>query len=93
VPVQVSDEFSAGALTTVTVGKPTVLCVPTEKILPTGVVFPINDPSLNYVCFKVSPTPIITPVFDQNQFGQGKVTIVRTKTLCVPTTLQGPPGG
>ena len=88
-PVLVQDEFSPGALTKVTVGRPTVLCVPTEKILPTGGVSPINDPSLNYVCFKVSPTPIITPVFDQNQFGQGKVTIKTTKTLCLPTTLGG----
>jgi hypothetical protein len=86
-PVMVNDEFSAGALTTVKVGTPTVLCVPTEKILPTGVAFPINNPSLNYVCFKVSPTPIINPVWDQNQFGQGKVTILKTKTLCLPTTL------
>ncbi len=86
-PVLVQDEFSPGALTTVTVGTPTVLCVPTEKILPTGLVFPINNQSLNYVCFKVSKTPIITRVFDQNQFGQGPVTVAKTKTLCVPTTL------
>ena len=87
-PVMVQDEFLAGALTTVTVGTPTVLCVPTEKILPSGLVFPINNQSLNYVCFKVSKTPIITRVFDQNQFGQGPVTVERTKTLCVPTTLE-----
>jgi hypothetical protein len=87
VPVKVNDEFSPAALTTVKVANPTVLCVPTEKILPTGQVFPINNPSLNYVCFKVSKTPIRNPVWDQNQFGQGKVTIVNTKTLCLPTTL------
>jgi hypothetical protein len=94
-PVMVQDEFSAAALTTVTVGTPTVLCVPTEKILPTGLVFPINDPSLNYVCFKVSKTPIINPVWDENQFGHGKVTIAGTKTLCLPTTLGSttPPNG
>ena len=68
-------------------GAPTVLCVPTEKILPTGKVYPINNPSLNYVCFKVSKTPIITPVYDENQFGQGPVTIKATRTLCLPTTL------
>jgi hypothetical protein len=91
-PVMVQDEFSAGALTTVTVGAPTVLCVPTEKILPTGLVYPINDPSLNYVCFRVTKTPIITPVWDENQFGHGRVTIGATKTLCLPTTLGGTPG-
>ncbi len=87
VPVMVQDEFSPGALTTVTVGAPTVLCVPTEKILPTGKVYPINNPSLNYVCFNVSKTPKISPVFDENQFGHGPVTIKATKTLCLPTTL------
>ena len=91
-PVMVQDEFSPGALTTVTVGKPTVLCVPTEKILPSGKAYPINNPSLNYVCFKVSKTPIITPVYDENQFGQGPVTIKKTTLLCLPTTLGGSTG-
>ncbi len=86
-PVMVQDEFSPTALTTVTVGNPKDLCVPTEKILPTGLTFPINNPNLNYVCFKVSKTPIISPVYDQNQFGQGAVTIKATKQLCLPTTL------
>jgi hypothetical protein len=85
-PVQVKDEFSK-QLIAVTVGKPKVLCVPTEKILPSGTSFPINDPTLSYVCFKVSTTPIITPVFDQNQFGQGPVTIKKTKWLCLPSTI------
>ena len=91
-PVMVQDEFSPSALTTVKVGAPKVLCVPTEKILPTGLSFPINNPTLNYVCFKVSKTPIISPVFDENQFGQGKITITATQKLCVPTTL-GSSGG
>jgi F0F1-type ATP synthase membrane subunit c/vacuolar-type H+-ATPase subunit K len=91
-PVMVQDEFSPAALTTVKVGVPKTLCVPTEKILPTGLTFPINNPSLNYVCFKVSKTPIRPHVFDENQFGQGKVVITATQTLCVPTTL-GSSGG
>jgi hypothetical protein len=88
-PIMVQDEF-APALTTVKVGAPKALCVPTEKILPTGLSFPINDPTLNYVCFKVSKTPIIPKVFDENQFGQGKVTVTATQKLCVPTTLGNP---
>ncbi|HXQ62895.1 MAG TPA: hypothetical protein VN796_11215 [Acidimicrobiales bacterium] len=88
--VQVQDEFSPGALVKVKVGAPQELCVPTVKILPTGLTFPINNPSLNYVCFKVSKTPIINPVFDENQFGTGTVTIKKTKWLCVPSTV--PPG-
>jgi hypothetical protein len=85
-PVMVQDEFASG-LVTVTVGVPKLLCLPTEKILPTGATSPINNPNLNYVCFQVSKTPILSPVYDQNQFGQGPVTIKATKTLCLPTTL------
>jgi hypothetical protein len=85
--VQVQDEFPPGALTTVTVGSLQDLCAPTEKILPTGLTFPINNPSLFYVCFKVSKTPIINPVFDENQFGTGTVTVKATKWLCLPSTL------
>ncbi len=84
--VQVQDEFSA-ALTTVTVGKPQELCVPTTKILPTGQSFPPSNPNLYYVCFVVSKTPVITPVYDQNQFGQGAVTVKGTKWLCLPSTI------
>jgi hypothetical protein len=91
-PVMVQDEFGGSRLTTVKVGNPKALCVPTEKILPTGLTFPINNPNLNYVCFKVSKTPIISPVFDENQFGQGKITITATQKLCVPTTLANTTG-
>ncbi len=90
-PIMVRDEFGS-ALTTVKVGNPKTLCVPTEKILPTGLTFPINNPNLNYVCFKVSKTPIKSPVFDENQFGQGKVTVTVTQKLCVPTTLASSTG-
>jgi hypothetical protein len=86
--VQVSDEFSATAAVTVKVGAPQVLCVPTEKILPTGFAYPVNNPSLYYTCFRVSPTPIKNPVYDQNQFGTGTVTIKATKWLCLPSTLK-----
>lgn len=90
-PVMVQDEFAQAAVN-VKVGKPETLCVPTKKILPSGTSFPINNPNLNYVCFKVSKTPIINPVYDQNQFGQGPVAIKATKTLCLPTTLASSTG-
>jgi hypothetical protein len=35
----------------------------------------------------VSKTPKISPVYDENQFGTGTVTIEKTKTLCLPSTL------
>ncbi|HXW34159.1 MAG TPA: hypothetical protein VEJ87_06225 [Acidimicrobiales bacterium] len=86
-PVAVEDEFSPTAAVTVKVGAPKWLCVPTTKILPTGVSYPIVDPSLYYVCFAVSHTPIIPKVFDENQFGQGPVTIKKTFALCVPSSV------
>lgn len=85
-PVKVRDEFSSSA-TTVKVENVDDLCVPTTKILPTGLSFPPSNPSLYYVCFGVSKTPIKTPVYDQNQFGQGAVTIRATNWLCLPSSV------
>ena len=84
--VQVQDEFDSAPVP-VRHAAPGSLCVPTEKILPTGMVYPINNPSLYYVCFAVSPTPIINPVYDENQFGMGPVGILKTKSICVPTKV------
>jgi hypothetical protein len=84
-PITVQDEF-AKAPVTVKVGAPQELCVPTEKILPTGSVYDVQNPSLYYVCFKVSKTPIIKAVWDENQFGTGIVKIKKTKWLCLPST-------
>jgi hypothetical protein len=86
-PVQVSDEFSPTRAVTVKVGAPQTLCVPTEKILPNGIASIINNPDLNYLCFAVSKTPKINPVYDENQFGTGTVTIKTTRWLCLPSTL------
>jgi len=86
-PITLEDEF--GSTTGVKVGAPQELCVPTEKILPTGLSYPVNNPSLYYVCFAVSKTPIKSPVYDENQFGTGTVTIKKTKWLCLPSS---PPG-
>ena len=87
-PVQVSDEFTpSGTTTTVTVGAPEELCVPTEKILPSGETYQIDNPDLNYLCFDVSATPIKNPAFDKDQFGRGKLAIRPTQWLCLPSTV------
>jgi len=87
-PVQVSDQFTPpNTTTTVTVGDPEELCVPTEKILPSGKTYTINNPTLSYLCFGVSQTPITNPAFDQNQFGRGKLAIRPTQWLCLPSTV------
>ena len=87
-PVQVSDEFTpSNTTTTVTVGNPEELCVPTEKILASGKTYPIQNPNLSYLCFDVSSTPIKNPAYDENQFGRGKLAIRPTQWLCLPSTM------
>jgi hypothetical protein len=83
--VQVRDQFAPKPVN-VKVGNPVLLCLPTTKVLPTGKAFrPVNTVT-HLLCFAVSPTPTKSPVFDQNQFGTGKVQIARTKLLCLPST-------
>jgi hypothetical protein len=38
------------------------------------------------LCFAVSATPRRKLVYDQNQFGAGKLNIAKTQLLCVPST-------
>ena len=90
--VKVEDEFSAPALVSVKLGVANVLCVPTIKILPTGLTYPLLSPSdQSLLCFPSSPTPFWKLFYDQNQFGQGPVAVpapVKTNEhLCVPTTI------
>jgi hypothetical protein len=85
-PVILQDEFDPSPVSATVNPVPSVLCLPTEKILPTGQSFPIINPSLHLLCFPVSPTPIIPQVWDENQFGTSPVTISSTKWLCVPST-------
>jgi hypothetical protein len=85
-PVMLQDEFAPAPVNATVNPVPSELCLPTEKILPSGKVFPIINPTLHLLCFPVTPTPIISPVFDENQFGTRKVTIAQTRWLCVPST-------
>jgi hypothetical protein len=82
--IVVQDQFANGPVT-VKVGAPRLLCLPTQKTLPTGLVYKIANPAAHLLCFGVSPTPIKSPVFDQNQFGTGQVAIKATKFLCLPS--------
>jgi hypothetical protein len=88
--VKVQDEFSPKTPVPVTVNSEPLhqqLCVPTQKTLASGRVYRITNPKLSYWCRSVTSTPIIHVVFDENQFGQGRVTISKTKFLCVPATV------
>jgi hypothetical protein len=86
-PVQLQDEFSPDGPVSASVKQiPTELCVPTEKIV-NGKVYKIIKPNQALLCYPVTQTPIISPVFDKNQFGNSPVTIEQTSTLCPPTTI------
>lgn len=85
-PVILQDEFAPAPVSATVNPVPSELCLPTEKILPTGQDFPIINPSQHLLCFPVSPTPIIPQVWDENQFGTSLVTISSTKWLCPPST-------
>jgi len=89
--VRVKDEFSS-RLVHVGVGLAQLLCVPTTKIA-NGVAYkPQTAPDASLTCFQVTKTPTKNPVYDENQFGQGPIQIVKTKYLCLPTkvSVQGP---
>lgn len=84
--IMLKDEF--GGPTTVQVSpEPTELCVPTEKIV-NGKVYKIIKPGWSLLCFPVSATPVISPVFDKNQFGNRPVVIQKTATLCPPSKVR-----
>ncbi len=86
--VSLKDEFATKPVP-VTVGAPQLLCLPTEKVITTTTgskTYPYVNPVKHLLCFAVSKTPIRTPVFDLNQFGNGTVTISASKYLCLPST-------
>jgi hypothetical protein len=85
-PITLQDEFASTPVPASVNPIPQELCLPTEKILPTGQVFPIINPTLHLLCFQVSQTPIKSPVWDENQFGTSPVNIISTKWLCLPST-------
>ena len=82
--VIVKDQFS-GKQVRVRVGVPKLLCVPSTKVA-NGVTYPALDPQSHLLCYGVSPTPTRNPVYDENQFGTGKVRILKTNLLCLPST-------
>jgi hypothetical protein len=86
-PVMLQDEFAQAPVNAQVGSTPQELCIPTEKIVGKKV-YKIVNPDLSLLCCPVSPTPIITPVFDQDQFGTGTIQIEHTTWLCPPSTVQ-----
>lgn len=84
-PLMLKDQFSRQAIPVKVGSVPQELCLPTKKVIGKKV-FPIVNAMTHLLCFPVSQTPVITPVFDQNQFGTEKVNILRSRWLCLPST-------
>jgi hypothetical protein len=85
--VFLQDEFAPKAVEVKVSVTPQELCLPTEKITPTGTTQIVN-PVTHLLCFTVSETPIIPDVWDENQFGTAEIHIVATKWLCLPSTKE-----
>ena len=84
-PVMLQDEFAPQPVPAQVSPVPAELCLPTEKIVG-GKVYKILNARWHLLCFPVTQTPIITPVFDENQFGTAPVNIGPTTWLCPPST-------
>jgi hypothetical protein len=85
--VGLQDEFANQPVSAQVNPVPVELCLPTEKIVGQHD-FPIINPVQHLLCFPVTPTPFKPTVWDQNQFGNETVHIVRTTTLCLPSRKQ-----
>jgi len=81
--VLAQDEF-ASAPVPIQIGAPVLLCVPTTKIV-NGATFPAINPTAHLLCFNVSPTPKVSPIWDENQFGTGALQVNTTVLFCVPS--------
>jgi hypothetical protein len=89
-PVLLQDEFAPKPVPAQVSPVPAELCLPTAKIVGTKV-HKIVNAKWHLLCYPVSQTPIISPVYDQNQFvpsppGGVPVTIQQTTFLCLPST-------
>jgi hypothetical protein len=80
--VVLHDEF--GTLKT-TIGAITQLCIPTQTTVD-GVVTDVSNPS-GQVCFAVTAKPKHLKVFDENQFGTGRLSVTQALYLCLPSTV------
>ncbi len=86
--VSLQDEFSSSPVP-VTIGNPEELCAPTTKKVGSKTYPPVNPAPVedHYLCFDVTQTPYITPIWDENQFGTEQLNLPTDPTvyLCVPS--------
>ena len=79
--VSLTDQFGSSKSK---VGNPVLLCLPTRKTVH-GVVTPITNPNAQLLCFAVTFPFKSRSVFDQNQFGTGRVLVQKIGALCLPS--------
>ena len=85
--VMLKDEFASKPVSATVNPVPVELCLPTEKIVGQHD-FKIINANAHLLCYPVTPTPIKPTVWDQNQFGNETVKVIRTTTLCLPSAKQ-----
>ena len=83
--IKLQDEFTKTGVQVDINPIPVELCLPAEKIIGKQV-FPMINPVKHLLCFPVSKTPTVNPVWAENQFGTSKMNVIVTKRLCVPST-------
>jgi|HubBroStandDraft_1064217.scaffolds.fasta_scaffold10390_3 hypothetical protein len=81
------DEFAPKPVAVRVSAVPAELCLPTEKVV-NGKVYKIVNPVTHLLCFRVTQTPIVPRVWDENQFGTSQILIGTTRWLCLPSTKQ-----
>jgi hypothetical protein len=84
-PVMLRDEFTKKPVAAKVNAVPVELCLPTKKVVGNRI-FPVINPTMHLLVFRVSKTPTVPKVWDENQFGTSVVTINATKYLAVPST-------
>ena len=83
--IKLRDEFAKGPVAVRVSPIPQELCLPTKKIVG-KTTSPIVNAITHLLCFPVTKTPIVSPIWDKNQFGTAKLAVQLTKWLCVPST-------
>jgi hypothetical protein len=85
-PITLKDEFAPKPVQVQVSPIPQELCLPTTKIVG-NTTFKMVNPITHLLCFPViTKTPIISPIWDQNQFGTSELAVHATKWLCLPST-------
>ncbi len=81
--VSLVDQFGN---TVMQVTTPAWFCNPVAKILDTGQVSPIVDPTAHLACYELQPnTPAFRNLFATDQFGGWQLFAREARWLCLPT--------